>query len=164
MRAELRRVIRERGWTPGPDALFLLLTPADVGICEQRTGSSCAFTRFCASHAADGRGRSTMIYAAIPYGATRPDACGIPQAPNAPAIDATINTLSHEHREAITDPLGDGWYDADGSEGSDKCAWWFGKQLGGTPGSQWNQLIHGRDYELQAEWSNAAGRCVLVGR
>jgi hypothetical protein len=30
---------------------------------------------------------------------------------------------SHEIREAVSDPLGNAWYDSSGNEGDDKCVW-----------------------------------------
>ena len=30
---------------------------------------------------------------------------------------------SHEIREAVTDPLGNAWYDSQGNEADDKCVW-----------------------------------------
>ena len=52
--------------------------------------------------------------------------------PNDVDSDTTINTISHEHNEAITDPLTDpdslAWIAADGSENGDLCAYGFGTQ------------------------------------
>ena len=31
--------------------------------------------------------------------------------------------VCHETREAVTDPLGNAWYDSSGFEADDKCAW-----------------------------------------
>jgi hypothetical protein len=51
--------------------------------------------------------------------------------------------VSHEHNEAITDPLGNAWYDLVGYENIDKCAWNFGSQLGAPAGAR--QLRPHRD-------------------
>src|SRR5205807_8982674 len=74
---------------------------------------------------------------------------------NGDSADDTINLISHEHNEAITDPLGTGWYDKNGLEDGDKCAWNFGSS---TPS---NQTIDFNPYYLQQEWSNARKGCVL---
>src|SRR5262249_26852252 len=67
----------------------------------------------------------------------------------------TVNTISHEHNESITDPLGNGWIATDGNENGDLCAYIFGSALGGAPGSTaWNQVINTRKYSLQEEYSN----------
>ena len=59
-------------------------------------------------------------------------ACDIDPSPNGNDADATINVTSHEHNEAITDPLGNAWYDSGGYENADKCAWTFGTPRGST--------------------------------
>jgi hypothetical protein len=63
-------------------------------------------------------------------------------------LAAIANVSGHELAEAMTDPASPGaWYDAQGSENGDKCAWTFGAPLVGfTNGSQW---------KIQGEWSNA---------
>jgi hypothetical protein len=90
-------------------------------------------------------------------------ACGSGQSPNNDDADSTINVLSHEHNEAITDPLGNAWYDRRGAENGDKCAWNFGTALGGAPEHLYNQVIGTGTYYLQQEWSNRSSGCVLTG-
>ncbi len=73
--------------------------------------------------------------------------------------DATINVLSHELNEAITDPHGDAWYDSNGDENGDKCAWFWGTTgnsvslLPGGAGAHYTQTINGHNYFSQLEWS-----------
>lgn len=64
-------------------------------------------------------------------------------------LAALANVTAHELSEARTDPASPGaWYDAQGSENGDKCAWTYGAPLVSfSDGSQW---------KLQGEWSNAA--------
>ena len=50
--------------------------------------------------------------------------------PNDEDADTTINTISHEHNESITDPFGDGWIAADGNENGDLCAYNYGDPIG----------------------------------
>ncbi len=160
LRAEIARVRAAHAWPAGGSALFLLFLPRDVAACDGAAGASCAFSRFCAYHGSTGTGASALLYAIMPYAETRPRACGVRQHPVGREADAVINVLSHEHREAITDPFGTAWYDADGLEGSDKCAWNFGDAVGGSAGLQYTNLIHGHRYWLQQEWSNAGTACV----
>jgi hypothetical protein len=89
-----------------------------------------------------------------------PTACGSGQSPNANDADSTINVVSHEHNEAITDALGTAWYDRRGYENGDKCAWTWGTTSGPT-GRKYNQLINGHTYFLQQEWSNQISGCAL---
>jgi hypothetical protein len=60
------------------------------------------------------------------------------------------NVTSHEFMEAITDADLNAWYDSAGSEIGDKCAWRFGSTVN----------LNNSHWQLQEEWSNAAGGCV----
>jgi hypothetical protein len=159
IQTELQKVMTANRWTGGPTHLFFMFTPKNVGSC---VGSSCAFTYYCAYHSWIGSGSSAILYANQPYAAFVPSACGSGQSPNGDA-DSTINVVSHEHNEAITDPQGSAWWDRRGYENGDKCAWNFGSPLGGTNGSYYNQVIGAGKYYLQQEWSNAHSKCVLTG-
>ena len=74
-------------------------------------------------------------------GAPSIEGCAPGSSPNGNDADATINTISHEQNESITDPWGNAWQNAKGDEIADICAWNFGSALGGTPGAQYNQVI-----------------------
>ena len=105
----------------------------------------------------------TTIYTNQPYAAFVPAACDSKQHPNGDDADATINVVSHEHNEAITDPQLNAWYDNSGAEIGDKCAWNFGVSLGRTAFGNYNQIIGTGKYYVQQEWSNAHRGCVLRG-
>ena len=63
-------------------------------------------------------------------------------------LAALANVSGHELSEALTDPHGDAWYDQQGSENADKCAWTFGhSSLTFANGTQW---------KVQGNWSNNA--------
>jgi hypothetical protein len=64
-------------------------------------------------------------------------------------LAALANVSGHELSEARSDPASPGaWYDSQGEENGDKCAWTFGAPLVTfSNGSQW---------KIQGEWSNAA--------
>jgi hypothetical protein len=64
-------------------------------------------------------------------------------------LAALANVSGHEFSEARTDPASPGaWYDSQGQENGDKCAWTFNVPLVTfSNGSQW---------KVQGEWSNAA--------
>jgi hypothetical protein len=68
---------------------------------------------------------------------------------NSPGLAALANVSGHELSEAVTDPRNGGWYDRQGAENSDKCAWTFGSSLitFSRNGSTWR---------IQGNWSNAA--------
>ena len=160
IQAEIQRVVAARGWPTGPTTEYFLFTAKGIGSCS---GSSCAFTQYCAYHSWAGSGSSEILYANMPYADTVPAACDAGQHPNGSDADATLNVTSHEHNETITDENGNAWYDRRGYENGDKCAWKFGTELGTTAYGQYNQLINGDPYQLQQEYSNASARCVLTG-
>jgi|SRR5215813_2745776 len=70
------------------------------------------------------------------------------QTGNPQGVAALANVSAHELSEARTDPRNGGWYDSQGEENGDKCAWTFNVPfVTFTNGSVW---------KLQGEWSNAA--------
>jgi hypothetical protein len=64
-------------------------------------------------------------------------------------LAALANVTAHELSEARSDPASPGaWYDSQGAENGDKCAWTFGAPLVAFP--------NGTHWKLQGEWSNKA--------
>lgn len=62
-------------------------------------------------------------------------------------VAALGNVTGHELSEMVTDPWGQGWYDRQGAENSDKCAWTFGGTLVTLGTTRW---------KIQGNWSNRA--------
>ena len=62
-------------------------------------------------------------------------------------LDALANVTGHELSEMLTDPQLDAWYDSQGAENADKCAWTFGARLLSIGGQKW---------KIQGNWSNHA--------
>jgi hypothetical protein len=174
---EIQHVLTVNGWHGGLGNMFFLMTPEGVGSCFDSTPASsdgaCSTNAFCAYHNYFVNASSEdVIYANEPFEATI-GGCTDPSQgfPNDPDADVTINTISHEHNEAITDPLTDdanlAWVADDGLGGTpgdeigDLCAYGFGTKLGGTAGvDAWNQVINTHHYDLQGEYSNADAGCV----
>jgi hypothetical protein len=140
--------------------LFFVYIARGEQTCQQ---GACAFSTFCAYHGSFAVNGQPILYANMPYDGTNLQNCGPGGAsPNSdPDADAAINVTSHEHMEAVTDPLGTAWYDASGNEIGDKCAWNFGSALGSTSYGSYNQVINGHDYYVQQEWSNKSSGCAL---
>jgi hypothetical protein len=66
--------------------------------------------------------------------------------------------------EAITDPnVTNGWFDAQGYENGDECAYVYGA-ASGTAGALYNQTINGHNYLTQEEFSNADFNHPTVGK
>jgi len=62
-------------------------------------------------------------------------------------LEALANVTGHEFSETITDPRLNAWYDAQGEENADKCAWTFSPSLVDFGKTTW---------KIQGNWSNAA--------
>jgi hypothetical protein len=160
LQAEIDRVATAHAWGRA-GAEFFMFTADGVGSCS---GNACAFSYFCAYHSNFAAAAGDTLYANMPYADTVPQACDSGQHPNGDDADATINVTSHEHNETITDMHGNAWYDRQGNEDGDKCAWKFGTVLGSTSYGYYNQVIGAGKYFLQQEWSNKSVRCVLTGQ
>jgi hypothetical protein len=162
---EVQRAITANHWPSGGyDVMFFVFTASGVESCFDN-GSVCTPGvaqllnqpgAYCAYHSSFGTSSAQVIYANMPYDFTWASSCGTMNGfPNDPASDVEISTTSHEHFEAVTDPVvGTGWTDPDGGSGEigDKCGYRYGSELG--DGS--NVTLNGHRYVVQQEWSNAA--------
>jgi len=164
-RAEIQKLITELGWPDGESSLFSLMTPDSVDWCVTYNDNECLSNHYyCAFHGRfTGSDSQPVIYTVDPFAVT--DGCAgnpVNPSPNGDAADPTINLISHETNEAITDPWGDGWYaGTPDHEIADLCAWNFGNPLGTAPNGQaYNEVINGHYYYLQQEWSNDGSHCV----
>ena len=98
---------------------------------------------YCAYHSSYANGANNVIHAIDPY-----PSCGGCQVGGWTAAQNEDHFICHETREAVTDPLGNGWWNTrTGFELDDQCAWNPPPFLSGGFG-------------YQDEWSNALSRCV----
>ena len=105
---------------------------------------------FCAWHSAGTCPNGTTVQFAFFYNLDGDSGCD-PQDTSglhSQGLAALANVSGHEISEMLTDPHLNAWYDANGQENADKCAWTFGTPLlTFTNGTQW---------KVQGNWSNAA--------
>jgi hypothetical protein len=101
--------------SPSANTVFGVYFPSGMRIALQG-GTSCS--SFCGYHSHFTYNGTLIKYAVFPYTDCR--ACSL--AGKSVADILTIVT-SHEIREAVTDSLGTAWWDAQGYEADDKCAW-----------------------------------------
>lgn len=109
-------------------------------------------TQFCAYHG-DISADPDVTYTYLPYMTDAGAACG-ENAVNGGSgglLDGVSIVEGHELAEVITDPLFNAWYDVNGMEISDTCAW---TDLGDV-------ILSGKSFAMQPLWSNSAGGCVL---
>jgi hypothetical protein len=98
---------------------------------------------YCAYHSSYSSGSNNVIYAIEPY-----PSCSGCQWPGWTNAQNEEHFVTHETREAVTDPLGTGWwFSASGNELDDQCAWSPSPFLSGG-------------YGYQDEFSNASHACV----
>jgi hypothetical protein len=119
-------------------------------------------TSFSSDGTSDSCGGPNLVYCA--YHSNYVDAAGknvkysIEPWPGCSGCQVTGWTLAqnqehfvcHETREAVTDALGNAWFDRRGAEADDKCAW--------TP----SPFIGTGGFGYQYEWSNANSGCVKI--
>ena len=162
LKAEITRVMNLKGWTGGLNKMYMLYTQPGAGSCFDSSGQACSYTYYCAYHSSFTLNSQTVIYANEPYG--DPTYCQISGAPsphNNPGLDTTATSASHEISEAITDPLGSSWYDSQGNEIGDICAYIYGNVT--WDNNKANQYWSGYYYLLQQEYSNHQAACVTSG-
>ncbi len=89
LETEIQKVIAAKGWAAGPDALFFIMTPEDVGSCYDSTspdvGGQCSTNYFCAYHSGFVVSGQPVLYANEPYDG-KIDGCASGLLPTAPTL------------------------------------------------------------------------------
>jgi PKD domain len=160
LQAEVDHVVASHHLPRSAHEIYFLVMPNGLGSCIDTTSRTCALggngIGYCGYH---DQTVASILYAVIPYNAVDGHCQSGNPRPNSSTADPAISTLSHEHNEMVTDPYADAWVDAANNEDGDLCFTQFGPALGGSSTSAWNELIHGRRYWLQEEWSNDDASC-----
>jgi hypothetical protein len=107
-------------------------------------GTSCGGSplQYCAYHGHFASGGNDVKYSIEPW-----PGCSGCQVSGWTTVQNQEHFVTHETREAVTDPDLNAWFDSSGQEADDKCAWSPTPFLSGGFGYQW-------------EWSNANSACV----
>lgn len=164
IRAEVKRAINKKGWSNGLTTMFFVFTAHGIESCFDSSLQQCTpgttHPVYCAYHSDFVLNNKDTIYANMPYAATWPiaphvggcyDPTVITKSPNNNLdADVEVSPTSHEHFEAANDPRLNAWYDFQGWEIGDKCAYYFGSIAGN--GS--NLTLNGHPYIAQLEWTN----------
>ncbi|HVN85169.1 MAG TPA: hypothetical protein VMW17_10020 [Candidatus Binatia bacterium] len=157
---EIATVIGNQGWPTGLDTLYLLFTGSGVQSCFDAGHTDCTFNTFCAYHYAFVLSGQPVVYANMPDGKSI-GLCGSFNVNGDESADVEISIMSHEHFEAANDPLLDAWFDSNGCEIADKCAYDYGPSIPPGDTTTPNVVLHGDPYRVQREWSNRVNRCAL---
>jgi len=160
---DIENLVKTNAGVGNTDAIYVVLTDKTV---NQRNGNTYFCKNYCGWHSTTViNGKiikfawiGSPLYCAKTYGQ---NVCSglssvTNNAPNGNfEIDSFINTIAHEITETATDPSSFGWYDTQGNENADKCAWQFGNTSKGTlvnPSGVWNQRIGNRCFYIQNNW------------
>jgi Phosphate-induced protein 1 conserved region len=164
LQGEITRVIIAGHLPYDVNGLYFVITPKTTTLCA---GTECSCSFFCGYHSAySDPSNRTVIYAALPSLAACPNGCGEfttdASSPNKNLeADDGVNVMAHELMEAQSDPLGNAWYDTNGSgEVGDKCNFQYGATTPAADGAPVNQSWSGHYWLIQENWSNAADACV----
>lgn len=140
------------------NGIYFVLTSADVNA----TSGFCS--DYCGWHT-DGKIQNTNIKYSFVGNADRClDSCAAQTtSPNNNAgADGMASVIAHELEETVTDPNLNAWFDDQGAENADKCAWDFGKTRTTDSGAKFNLTINGMNYLIQQNWVNdQGGFCAL---
>jgi hypothetical protein len=165
LHAEVSRVLASGALPYDANGLYFVMTPKTTTVCD---GASCSCRNFCGYHSnyADTT-FGTVLYAAIPSAAACPTSCGIfasdSVSPNRNVeADEGVSIIAHEGEEAQSDALGNAWFDRNGNENADKCAYKYGPTHT-LNGAKVNQDWGGSSWLVQMNWSNQIGGCAQQG-
>jgi len=129
--------------------IYTVLTSADV---VETSGFT---TSYCGWHSHARMQKSDIKFAFIgdptTQGLTHCSAQTVGPNDN-PGADAMVSVFAHEIVETVTDPDANGWYDSNGNENADKCAWTYGKTHQ-VNGAKVNISLGTRDYLIQQNWN-----------
>ncbi|MBV8208788.1 MAG: hypothetical protein JO133_01880 [Burkholderiaceae bacterium] len=140
------------------NGVYFVLTSADV------VESSGFCTQYCGWHTSAAIAGADIKFAFVGNPDQCPAACEAQStSPNNNAgADGMASVIAHELEEAVTDPDLNAWYDNQGYENADKCAWTFGSTSTASNGSQYNMTLGANQYLIQQNWVNAgSGGCAL---
>jgi hypothetical protein len=143
VQSEVKKVVAAQGSTDY-SAIYEVFIPSG-SYSSDGSSTSCGGPNlaYCAyhSHYVDGSGKNVK-YSIEPWAG-----CSGCQAFGNTSLDQE-HFVCHETREAVTDALGNAWFDRTGNEADDKCAW--------TP----SPFIGTGGFGYQYEWSNANSGCI----
>ena len=135
------------------NGIYFVLTSSDVG------ESSGFCSKYCGWHSRANISGTDIKFAFVGNPDRCPASCEeqLISPNNDSGADAMASVIAHETIESISDPDLNAWYDLNGNENADKCAWKWGP-VNGIPGNgAWNLTAAGRNWMIQMNWENSRG-------
>ena len=131
--------------------LYFVLSSSDVA----ETSGFCV--KYCGWHSSASMGGLDIKLGFVGNPDRCPSSCEAQTvSPNGNSgADGMASVLAHETQESINDPDGNAWYDAQGNESADKCAWRFGPTQTTADGARYNLTLANYKWLLQLNWSNS---------
>lgn len=136
------------------NGIYFVLTSSDV---TERSGFC---TRYCGWHTRATLGGTDIKYSFVGNPDRCPSACEAQTVSpnNDSGADGMASVMAHEAEEMLTDPDLNAWYDSNGQENADKCAWKFGPTTGAIGNGAYNQTFaDGSHWLIQMNWKNLNG-------
>ena len=138
----LGKVCTATGNHPHADAFYAVYIDnkrGNAGYCAWHSSSSCP-------------GDPTPVQFGFFFNLDGDSGCNPDAAVNhSQGLAALMNVSGHELSETVTDPQLNAWYDRQGAENADKCAWTFSTGSGVN-----NVSFGGTTWKIQGNFSNAA--------
>src|SRR5262249_3037877 len=128
------------------NGVYFVLTSTNI------SESSGFCSRYCGWHTSGTSGGNRIRFSFVGNANRCLNGCSAQTtSPNGNAgVDGMISVMSHELEEATTDPDLNAWFDSNGAENGDKCAWTFGHAQFQTPnGAFANMTLGTRNFLIQ---------------
>jgi hypothetical protein len=146
------------GGQPDLNGVYFVLTSQEV----QETSGFCS--TYCAWHSNGTINSNNIKFGFVGSPLQCPSGCSAQSvSPNGNVgADGMANFIAHELSESVTDPNLNAWFDQQGNENADKCAWKFGTTRRLSSGAKYNVTFGARNWLLQQNWVNKGkGSCAL---
>ncbi|HEX3559539.1 MAG TPA: hypothetical protein VHU19_10050 [Pyrinomonadaceae bacterium] len=141
------------------NGIYFVVTSSNIS----ETSGFC--TRYCGWHTAGNNTNGARIRYSFVGNANRClSACAAQTiGPNGNAgVDGMISVMAHELEETTTDPDLNAWYDSNGAENGDKCAWTFGQSQYQVANGAWANVHLGtRDFLIQRNLAATDSKCYI---
>ncbi len=146
------------------NAIYFVLTSSDVN----ETSGFC--TQYCGWHTNGAINGVDVKYSFVGNANRCLSSCAAQSVgPNGNAgVDGMASVITHELEEALSDPDLNAWYDSNGAENADKCAWTFGSaQSQAANGAFYNVSLNNplnnvtRNFLLQRNLKASDSKCYV---